>query len=129
MIHIRLNEAIFNPTTGKEPFKSMTAQQQVKFFYTIESSGSEIGIIPFSPPLNRDARRKPSGQNSSRTLNISRNPLSFDETIINKNMMQNQGYLFNRIISAIADGIIIATKDASSTPITAVEFSTLVFGA
>lgn len=132
MIYIRLNPDVFDPTkpVAVEPFKSMNAARKAKAYYVLESSGSEIGFLPFSPPLMKDYGNgsKPWGQNSFRTLNISVNPIGFDETIINQAPVGNQGYLFNKIIAGIANGILIVTKDAVSTPLTAVEFSTLVFG-
>ncbi len=128
MIHIKLNEAIFHPTTGKEPFKAMTAQQKVKCFYTIESSGSEIGYIPFSPPLNRGSRRKPAGQNSGRTINISLNTLSIDETLFPDTYMETQGFMVNRLVAAIADGIVQVTHNDNATPMTASAFGALFPG-
>lgn len=128
MIYIKLKESVFDPVTGKAPFAGMSDARKVKSFYTVESSGSEIGIVPMSPPLNRN-RITPQGQNSNRTLNISLNPIAIDEVLWAKSFMTNQGYLVNRLVSAIADGIIEIRQDSNPTPLTAAAFSTLIFGA
>lgn len=129
MINIKLKESIFHPTNGISPFKGVSDARKVKMFFTIDSSGPEIGIIPFSPPIAKYVGgRRPWGQNTYRTLNISLNPIYIDETIIHQQVMQNQGFLFNKIVASIANGIIEVRKDANATPLTATEFSTLVFG-
>lgn len=130
MINIRLREGVFHPQTGLHPFKGVSAQRRLKMFYTVESSGPEIGLIPFSPPIAKDTgTKRPWGQNSYRTLNISvHNPIFIDETLISQGVMQNQGFLFNKLVASIANGIIEIRKDSAPSPLTAKEFSDLIFG-
>jgi len=130
MIHIRLKSSVFDPVTGIGAFKGVSARRQAKMFYTVDSSGSEIGVIPFRPALMTDVGGvRPWGQNSYRTLNISLNPIDLDETLIAKPFVSNQGYIINKLVTAIDAGIIEITKDANTTPLTALEFSTLIYGA
>ncbi len=127
MLYITINPTVFHAETGRAPFKGMSTARQRKVFITLESSGSEIGVIPFSPPLSSQVR-KPRGQNTFRTLNISLTPTQIDETLIAKSFIQNQGYLVNKIIAAVADGLVLVHRDAIATPLTAAELSTLFFG-